>query len=135
MSTMTEDEKIAEEEKAVERSVASKLDKMAEAQGEAAAAFEEETAPPEKKKVLDRNGRQLRFEGIDIDAIETQFKGSVKLHNIGQLKPNEIVRYEGTAEVQEYRVKKKDGWRRVQVLTPMTLEIVDSPAIETPETE
>lgn len=101
-----------------------KTEEFAAAQAEAQQEANDELAARRKAKPTDSRGRQLRFEGVDIDAIYTTFKGTVKLSDIGHLKPGQIVRFEGTAIVNEFKMKNKDGWSRQQVLSPQTLEIV-----------
>lgn len=127
---MTEEEQ--KEAQAIEESVAARLDKMEEAKTEAEAQVDAEMQPPERQKILDRNGRQLRFEGFEITEIATRFKGTVEI-DVGQLKPYEEVRLEVTAKVIEIRNKdEQNTLRRIQILRPIAVEIIEAPG-DTPE--
>ena len=120
------DRKLAEAEQARKEVMdADEIERQAKMHAEAAEAgkdaAEDELAA--RRIVRDGRGRQLRFEGLDVMGIKTQFKGTVKLE-VGYLKAGTVVRFEGTAVVNEIDNKNKDGWTRYQVLSPQSMEIV-----------
>lgn len=100
-----------------------KIEEMAAAKAAAQGEAEDELA--RRRKLTDSKGKQLKFEGLDVEKLESRFKGTVRMPNLGHLNLGTKVRFEGEAVVTVVKNELDDGSvERLQVLSPLHVEIL-----------